>query len=514
MRINKLETKILCNIDGLFIASYLSYLFFIPYLFLVCHLSIFARATTVLMYYYNNNQNFSVNFLMKQELLREMKLMNMKKTALAAVICTVFTPQVQAGSELRTLIRMLHENGTVDDEQYERLLDEINTEARQKEALQGQQDDKSTVDVIVNKGGLQAKSRDKEFAVKIGGRIQVDSAWYDEDGSEMGNGTELRRARIHIQGYMFRDWGYKFSYDFTGTGKGGIKDALISYNGFDHVQLKVGSFKDPFMLQEQTSSKYITFTERSLLDIFASGRHIGFTAATKHKHWTATAGFFGDSASTAIKGKDEGWSASGRLTYAPINEKTRVIHLGVASDYREVGDEGKVRFKQQPETHISGTNIVDTGVIEFADNTLKVGAELAIVEGPFSLQSEYIWTRVDREHGGADLDYDGWYAQAGYFLTGESRRYKQGKFGGVSPKSVVGRGGFGAWQLAARYSSIDLNNRDVDGGEADSVTVGINWFPTPTLRFSGNYVNVLDVKGGSHHGEEPSLFQVRGQWAF
>ena len=137
---------------------------------------------------------------------------------------------------------MLHENGTVDDAQYERLLDEINTEARQKEALQGQQDDKSTVDVIVNKGGFQAKSRDKEFAVKIGGRIQVDSAWYDEDGSEMGNGTELRRARIHIQGYMFRDWGYKFSYDFTGTGKGGIKDAFISYNGFDHVQLKVGCF--------------------------------------------------------------------------------------------------------------------------------------------------------------------------------------------------------------------------------------------------------------------------------
>jgi len=440
-----------------------------------------------------------------------MKIINIKKTVLAGAICTVFTPQVQAGSELRTLIKMLHENGTVDDAQYGRLLDEINIESKQIPIEKKEKD--STVKVVVDKGGLQVKSSDKEFAAKIGGRIQVDSAWYDEDEpAEMGNGTEFRRARLYIQGHMFNDWGYKLQYDFTGSEKGGgIRDGFITYNGFEHVQLKVGNFKDPFMLQEQTSSKYITFTERSLLDAFATGRHIGFMALTKHKHWTAAAGFFGDSASTAEKGKDEGWSVSGRITFAPINEKTRVVHLGVASDYREIGDEGGVRYKQQPETHISGTNIVDTGVIEFADNALKVGAEFAAVGGAFSVQSEYIWSRVDRNEGEKDLDFDGWYAQAGYFITGESRNYKHGKFGGVSPKSVVGRGGYGAWQLAARYSSIDL---DEIGGEADSVTVGINWFPTSTLRFSGNYVNVLDVKGGSHHGEEPSLFQVRGQWAF
>ncbi len=441
----------------------------------------------------------------------------MKKTLLTGIICAVFTPQVQAGSELRTLIKMLHENGTVDDAQYKRLLDEINANSKkasiEKEVAQEQFEKEPTVKVTADKGGIQAKSSDDEFVVKIGGRIMVDSAWYDEDGAEMGNGTELRRARIHIQGFMFRDWGYKLQYDFTGNGKGGIKDALISYNGFEHVQLKVGNFKAPFMLQEQTSSKYITFTERSLLDTFAAGRHIGVMASTKHKHWTAAVGFFGDSVSTAEKGKDEGWSVSGRLTFAPINEKTRVIHLGVASDYREIGDEGSIRFKQQPETHVSNTNIVDTRDINFADNALKLGAEFAAVEGPFSIQSEYIWTKVDRSRG-ADLDYDGWYAQAGYFLTGESQRYKEGKFGGVSPKSVVGRGGYGAWQLAARYSSVDLNDHEIEGGQADSVTVGINWFPTPTLRFSGNYVNVLDVDGGSHHGEEPSLFQVRGQWAF
>lgn len=441
----------------------------------------------------------------------------MKKTVLTGIICTIFAAQVQAGSELLTLINMLHENGTIDDAQYGRLMDEINANSKkpvkQKETLQMQNDKEPAIELKIDKGGIQVKSSDNEFSAKIGGRVQFDSAWYNEDGAEMGNGTEIRRARLYIQGHMFHDWGYKLQYDFTGAGKAGIKDAFITYNGFNHIQLKAGNIKDPFMLQEQTSSKFITFTERSLLDTFASGRHIGIMASTKHKHWTVSAGFFGDSVSTTTAGKDEGWGTSGRLTYAPINQKTRVVHLGIAGDYRETGDAGTVSFKQQAETHISGANIVDTGIIAFADNTLKLGAELAIVEGAFSLQSEYIWTTVER-NGNSGLDFDGWYVEAAYFLTGESRNYNKGKFAGISPDSVVGRGGFGAWQLAVRYSTVDLNDHEIEGGWANSVTVGINWFPTSTLRFSGNYVNVLDVDGGAYHGEEPSLFQVRGQWAF
>ncbi len=447
--------------------------------------------------------------------------MKIKKLALVGAICATMTPQVQAESELLLLIEMLHKNGTVDDAQYERLMDEINAGKangikKENIAIQNiKKPDKKNlpVEITLDKGGIQVKSSDNEFSAKIGGRVQLDSAWYDEDGAEMGNGTEIRRARLYIQGHMFYDWGYKFQYDFIGSGKGGIKDAFLTYNGFDSIQLKAGNFKDPFMLQEQTSSKYVTFTERSLLDTFSSGRHLGVMASTKHKHWTASAGFFGDSVSTAERGKDEGWSVSTRLTYAPFNEKTRLIHFGLASDYRDTGDEGTVRFKQQPETHVSGIYIIDTGVIDFADTTLKLGAEFAVIEGPFSLQSEYIWSKIER-NGAADLDFDGWYAEAAFFLTGESRKYKKGKFGGISPKAVVGRGGFGAWQLAARYSSVDLNDHEIEGGQADSVTVGINWFPTSTLRFSGNYVNILDNDGGAHHGEEPSLLQVRGQWAF
>jgi len=447
--------------------------------------------------------------------------MNIKRKLLLGTICALLGSQAQAGSEIATLIKMLHANGTVDDAQYGRLMAELKAGSEQaeteKKQIQAKLDKASNVEIKVDKGGIKVASSDGEFDMKIGGRVQVDSAWYDEEGTEMGNGTEIRRARIYIQGKMYNDWGYKLQYDFTGTGRGGIKDAFVTYNGFDNIQLKAGNFKAPFMLQEQTSSKYIIFTERSLMDTFSSGRHIGVMASTKHKHWTASAGLFGEAVGTAADGNDEGWGVAGRTTYAPINEKTRVIHLGVAADYRTLGDSDHLRFKQQPETHVSGVNIVDTrkgGVdITGVNDYIKLGGEFAVVEGPFSAQAEYVWTTVNRDTGD-DLDFNGWYVQAAYFLTGESRNYKKGAFGAITPKSIVGRNGFGAWQLAARYSLIDLNDSDIDGGEAENVTIGLNWIPTPTLRFSGNYVRTLNIDGGNLDGDEPSLFQVRGQWAF
>jgi len=443
--------------------------------------------------------------------------MNIKRKLLLGIICVLLGNQAQAGSEIELLIKMLHANGTVDDAQYGRLMAELKAGSEQaeteKKQIQAKLDKASNVEIKVDKGGIKVASSDGEFDMKLGGRVQVDSAWYDEEGTEMGNGTEIRRARLYIQGKMYNDWGYKLQYDFTGSGRGGIKDAFLTYNGFDNIQLKAGNFKDPFMLQEQTSSKYTVFTERSLMNAFDSGRHIGAMVSTKQKHWTAAAGFFGEAVNISAIGKDEGWGTAGRVTYAPINEKNRVIHLGAAADYRSIGNSNTLRFKQQPETHVAGVNIVDTEIITGVNDYIQLGAEFAVVEGSFSTQAEYIWTTVNRDSED-DLDFHGWYVQAAYFLTGESRKYKKGAFGSITPKSVVGRNGFGAWQLAARYSLIDLNDNDIDGGEAENVTIGLNWIPTPTLRFSGNYVRTLNIDGGLYDGDEPSLFQVRGQWAF
>lgn len=445
------------------------------------------------------------------------------KKLLAATILSAMTTSAYAGSEIETLINMLHENGMVSDAQFGRLQAELKQNQIQATEKAAQVDKQlaeaikpSDVEIEV-KGGVSLKTRDGKFTTKLGGRVQADAASYSGD-PDIGNGTEIRRARLYLQGTMYNDWGYKLQYDFASTGANGkgIADAFITYNGFDDLQLKVGNFKDPFSLEQQTSSKFVLFTERSLAGAFAAGRHIGSMVSTKQKHWSLAGGVFGDSL-TATNGnnhdQDEGWGLGARGTYAPINEKTKLVHLGVGLNYRDAGGANTARFKTQAETHIGGVNILDTGSISAVSDYTKVGFELASVVGPFSAQAEYITTSVNRNNA-TDLDFDGWYIQTGYFLTGESRNYKKGAFGGVKPKSNVGEGGIGAWELGLRYSTLDLIDADVDGGEADSVTLGLNWYPTPTLRFSANYVDVLEVKGGTYADEESRVFQLRSQWAF
>ncbi len=444
------------------------------------------------------------------------------KSGVVALIASQFlVSSALAGTEIETLIEMLHQNGTVSDDQYGRLKAEL----QQNQVIQHQEQQAldaklveatkpSDVEVQINGGGLALKTRDGAFTTKLGGRVQLDAAAYS-GRPEMGDGTEVRRAYLTLQGTMYEDWGYRLQYNFASTGENGkgILDTYIDYKGFDNVDLRVGHFKEPFTLHEATSDNFVTFMERGLPAAFSTGRRLGVMASHAERDWTWATGVFGESVSNKGGAEDEGWGASTRLTYAPVNEPGQLIHLGVGANFRDTGGAGTSRFKQNPETHIAGINIVDTGTIVDSKDVIKLGAEFATVMGPFSAQAEYINTSVSRD-GASDLEFDGWYVESSYFLTGESRQYKQGKFGKPKPNGIVGQGGIGAWQLALRYSNLDLTDGVVDGGEADAVTLGLNWYPTPTLRFTANYVDVLDINGGANDGSEASVVQLRSQWAF
>jgi phosphate-selective porin OprO/OprP len=429
------------------------------------------------------------------------------------VVLPLIVPAAYAGSETETLITMLNQNGTVSDNPYGRLMAE-QAQKQQVVAPLLEVTKLSDVEVEIEDGRLALKTRDGAFTTRLGGRLQLDAARYSGQ-PEMEDGTEVRRAYLTLQGTMYDDWGYRLQYNFASKGpnRTGILDTYIDYKGFDNVDLRVGHFKEPFTLQEASSDNFVTFTERALLAAFSPGRRIGAMASHGEKYSTWAVGLFGESIAKKERSVDEGWGASGRMTYALINEAGQLVHLGAGANYRDTAGANTVRFKQAPETHIAGVNIVDTGTIFEAKNVVKLSAEFATVTGPFSAQAEYISTSVNRSVG-SDLGFDGWYLETAYFLTGESRQYKQGKFTKPLPKSNVGEGGMGAWQLALRYSTLDLSDGLIKGGEADAVTVGLNWFPTPTLRFTANYVDVLDVDGGPNDGLEPSVLQLRSQWAF
>jgi Phosphate-selective porin len=373
------------------------------------------------------------------------------------------------------------------------------------------------------KGGLKMETTDGNFTFQVGGRVQVDGAYYDDDVRDLGgSGTELRRARLSAEGTLFKVWNYKGEYDFADN-EISIKDAYIQYDGFKPTTLRIGNFKEYFSLELLTSARFITFMERALpVDAFAPDRRIGLGVHTYGDFWSAAGGIFAqDPGGVAFPNGNDGiggsdsYAFAGRATFAPLHSETELAHLGAAVEYRTSPKDEEVRFRTRPESHFTGVRLVDTDFIEGVDNTVKWGLEAAGVYGPWSVQGEYIFTRVDRKNGFENLDFDGWYVYGSWFLTGESRPYKlsSGAFDRVKPKSE-----YGAWEVAVRYSTIDLNDGPIRGGDEDNVTVGLNWYANPYIRFMVNYIKVyssqFDSALGRNIDDEPNILQLRAQVDF
>jgi phosphate-selective porin OprO and OprP len=439
-------------------------------------------------------------------------------------LCTV-TPVQAENQALMELLKALQENGTIDKQTYELVRNVAKSESEnEKKVVQeitreevSHSIDKATDKVVKEKVELAHKNMAKtENSIRIGGRIQVDAAAYNEDIASHNDGTEIRRARLFAKGNLGNSWEYKLQYDFTDDGIDGIKDAYLDFKGFENYKIRMGHFKEPFSLQNMTSSKYVLFTERGLPHVFAEGRIPGLQLSRNGENWSAAAGLFGDGIEGAADDNDEGFGTSGRFTYAPIHEKSRVLHLGASASYRSTGSSDTLRFRERPESHLTNTRLLDTGSFD-ADSYARFVGEAAFIYGLFHMQGEYYHTSVDRDlAGNADLDFSGFYVEGGWFLTGESMNYKvsKGSFSRVTPKGIVGKGGIGAWQVALRFSSLDLTDEDITGGEEDNFTFGLNWYATPNIRFAANYVNVVDVEGGTNDGDEPEVFQLRTQVEF
>ena len=400
------------------------------------------------------------------------------------------------------------------------------------------------------KDGLKVKTQDGTFQAQIGTYFQVDAASYGDDKTDFSTGSELRRGRISVAGTLFTDWDYKLEADFAGTTQGGatntvtVTDAYMRYNGLRPFALTVGNFKVPFGLEAVGSAKYSTFNERGLPFAFLTLRRLGAMAATNGDNWTASVGAFGDPV-TSQNGDDEGQQFAGRVTYAPFYTGDRVLHFGLSSSWVAPAQNPSsinkgietVQFRSKPESNIisdglaasatptvaqpfgrSSGRLADTGNIAGDVNGfLLTGAELAGVYGPFSVQGEYIRADVDRQLGG-NLTFDGYYAYASWFLTGESRVYRgdKGVFDVLTPRNPfnLNFGGWGAWEVAARFSALDLNDRKVAGGYLEDATFGLNWYPNAYVRVMANYINVLKVAGGAHSGDNPDVFQLRLQFAY
>jgi len=386
------------------------------------------------------------------------------------------------------------------------------------------------------KEGLRFDTQDGRFKLKIGGRIQNDWVWYDQPKvleyiwdpiAQAGafvdteDGTEFRRARLFISGTIYDDISFKMQYDFAG-GDAELKDAFVQLENVPYVgNVRVGRFKEPFSMEELTSSKYTTFMERALPNAFAPGRNSGImlhdTLFKERMTWAV--GIF-KNVDDFGTGTDDGQSSlTARVTGLPyyVDEGRKLIHLGAAYSVRNIDD--TIRFRARPEAHLA-PRFIDTGNVLTGTYNL-LGLEAAAVWGPFSIQGEYIRADDIESVLSGSRKYDGYYMEASYFLTGENRSYDTGtgEWGKIKPRrNFVFRKGekrsWGAWQLAVRYSDIDLDSgySFPGGGTEDNRSIGLNWYLNPNTKLMFNYINT-DIDHPLYSGDL-DIFQTRFQLAF
>lgn len=419
------------------------------------------------------------------------------------------------------------------------------------------------VQVTLNNARPTFATPDGAFRAAIRGVFQFDAATYDQSGAasvpagvrDLNAGTNFRRARIGVEGTAFTDWNYAITYETGGSGveAAGLQQAWVEYAGWRPfgltapVRFRVGAFAVENTLEGATSNADQVFLERpsiaetvrgtfggdgrSALGVYANGDRLALSAVL-------TGGLIGNSDGAT---NDEQTGAVVRAAWLPISSPDYGVHVGVnystifqLPDATAPGVAGPatIQLRDRPELRVDGARLVDTGALS-ADGANAYGIELGAQWKNLLLTSEYLTINVDRSGAVSDNEFRGWYVQGAWALTGETRRWNavNGGFAALRPANAFNpaEDHWGAFELAARYSVLDLNdnetganpaatNATVRGGEQTITSIGLNWYPNNILRFMLQYQSVeidrLNSTSLTQIGQDYDAFALRTQVSF
>jgi phosphate-selective porin OprO/OprP len=427
-------------------------------------------------------------------------------------------------------------------------------------------------------------SADGAFTLSLKSRIHFDVIDYFQDPSDqfaatpgpvrdLSNGTNFRRMYFGVAGKFFKDFEYEIRLSFGGSGLenagctttsggankiagcGWINLARVYYTGIPNFKIGGGAIEPIFTLQDSTSSGDLTFMERAsvvtaLIGTFGgddSREGVEATFEKQNSLWVGdnvliSAAYTGtrtgqnhdgDPASGASN--DEGTQVLGRIADRVYSDPDTNIQVG-ASAARVLGftQQGNTpgftanaSYSDFPELRMDAEKLVSTGNIA-ADDATMYGFEGAAQWKFLYLAGEYYHWSVDRHASTLDPDFKGYYVEGAWVLTGESKAYNAGKaaWGGVRPDNnfdPIGGTGWGAFELAARYSVLDLNWNEgvagfatpaggIRGGEQTITTVGMNWYLNPILKLQMEYewVKVDRLSGaGAQAGQDLNILGTR-----
>lgn len=398
------------------------------------------------------------------------------------------------------------------------------TEEEGKLITKGHDSAKSKAAKVVDKNGaLSLSSADGKSSIALAGRIQLDARGYDTNSLTNTHGFDIRRAYLGVSGTMGKYYDYKIvlnaaEKDDAKSQSNQLDEAFFGINFWKEASFRFGQQKMPFSLEEQTSSRFTDFQERSLLNKMIPGKEIGIQV-----HGVFTNGiFYGAALSTGeSRSKIEGTSNEaldyiGRvgINFAEaMGNKDDVYHLAVAGSWGDGTQSNTQKFAFNSES--KGFSNETASAVAYKRD--RVGVEGSVAIGPLKLQSEWIQNSFKNQAGTLEADMDGYYVSANYMITGEkyASSYKAGKYDRITPLKDFNPdgGGMGAWEVGARFTSADakdLYNLNTSAFPtyyaADSTTVGLKWIPTAYTRILLNYVDTeWENRTGSSKVDERAL---------
>jgi phosphate-selective porin OprO/OprP len=376
-------------------------------------------------------------------------------------------------------------------------------------------------------------SPDGRFSMAIRILGQFDLAYYDQadaarnlaaaNGPDLSSGANFRRAQIGLQGKLFGDWSYFFNTEFGGSNgfesQGRIQTLYIQYDGLKPWAFRIGAYPPPAGLEDGTSSADTIFLERTApSDILRNamggdGRDAASVMYTGEEFFAALSWTGAKVADAATF--DEQNAVLARIADSFYSDADSRFVLSASAGYIfKVADTTSAVLSPRsftvssaPELTVdsTGAKLVSTGAID-TNHVFIWGAEAGGQWKSLYAQGGYFQYTIDQRLAGAPtLDFDGWYAQASWVITGENKGYNTTNGAFVPPKPRIpfsfAGGGWGAWELAARYSDVNLDDNagvaglpvplgGIRGGDQRIFTLGLNWYPNSSMRFLLDWQNI------------------------
>ena len=338
----------------------------------------------------------------------------------------------------------------------------------------------------------------------LGGRLDLDAAYYSADQTPLESGWKLRRLRLEAGGALSERLSYYVLADFK-DGSYRAQASWLRYRQGENNEFYLGRIEIPFSLQRVTSSQYNLFMERALPAALSRHYGSGFVYQHKGETWSFRAGVFG---------KDR-LNFGGSKTFGPVialrtGRRIRAgessFWLGASVVVQEALETERVRAR--PESSVTNKRLVDSGRLSGLNSVTRLGIESLWKKGPWSLQAEWTVYRA-RQPGSGHVSFNGGYLEFAYMFNGRRRfNFRRGEW--MSPQVTRRK----SWELAFRTSHIDLQNKLISGGRQTNYSVGLNYYINPINRIQLQWTQVRANPNRRGVDESPAFVQARLQLGF